>query len=314
MNTSNMDLNLFKVFNVIYLEGSITKAAETLGITQPAVSNSLSRLRLLFDDELFTRTNRGMRPTPLAQNIHPSIASALKLLRSSVNEGDVFQPTTTNATFNLCMNAAAQVSIMPQLISQLQSDAPNVKISTQTIICSDLIKVLSSKTIDLAVNYGIPSPDYIKRELLLNDDYVCIVRKGHPRIKDNLSLKQFESEQHLLLAEETQEGSNLRTALAENNITQNTIFTGNEYVALPAMIVSSNTIMTVPRTFANTVRNHLDILIFEPPFSIASRKTFLYWHENTNNSAANKWMRNQIIQTAKRKNEKLVVNQKKAAS
>lgn len=300
MNTSNMDLNLFKVFNVIYLEGSITKAAETLGITQPAVSNSLSRLRMLFDDELFTRTNRGMRPTPLAQNIHPSIASALKLLRSSINESDVFRPATSNVTFNVCINATAQVSVVPQLISQLQSEAPHIKLSTQSIFCPDLVKALSSETVSLAVDYAIPSPDYIKRELLLNDDYVCIVRKNHPRIKDKLSLKQFESEQHLLLTEEAPESSNLRTALEENNIIQNTVFTGNEHIALPAIIVTSNTIMTVTRTFANAVSNYLDISILEPPFNIASRKTFLYWHENTNGSAANKWLRDQIITIAKR--------------
>ena len=314
MNTSNMDLNLFKVFNVIYLEGSITKAAETLGITQPAVSNSLSRLRVLFDDELFTRTNRGMRPTPLAQNIHPSIVSALKLLRSSVNEGDVFRPATSSATFNACMNATAQVSVMPQLISQLQSEAPHIKLATQSIFSPDLVKALSSETVSLAVDYAIPSPDYIKRELLLNDDYVCIVRKDHPRIKDKLSLKQFESEQHLLLTEEVPESSNLRTALAENNITQNTIFTGNEHIALPAILVTSNTIMTVTRTFANAVSNYLDISILEPPFSIASRKTFLYWHENTSDSAANKWLRDQIIIIAKRQKERRVSSLQKAAS
>lgn len=306
MNTSNMDLNLFKVFNVIYLESSITKAAETLGITQPAVSNSLSRLRVLFDDELFTRTNRGMRPTPLAQNIHPSIASALKMLRSSVNEGDVFRPATSNATFNVFMNATAQVSVMPQLISQLQSEAPHIKLAAQSIFYSDIVKALNSETVSLAVDYAIPSPDYIKRELLLNDDYVCIVRKDHPRIKDKLSLKQFESEQHLLLTEEVPESSNLRTALAENNITQNTIFTGNEHVALPAIIVTSNTIMTVTRTFANAVSNYLDISILEPPFSIASRKTFLYWHENTSDSAANKWLRDQILTIAKRQKRRRV--------
>lgn len=314
MNTSNIDLNLFKVFNVIYLEGSITKAAETLGITQPAVSNSLSRLRVLFDDELFTRTNRGMRPTSLAQNIHPSIASALKLLRSSVNEGDVFRPTTSKATFNVCINASAQVTVMPQLIFQLQSAAPHIKLATQSIICSDIVKALSSETVSLAVDYAIPSPDYIKRELLLNDDYVCIVRKDHPRIKDKLSVKQFESERHLLLTEEAPESSNLRNALKENNIIQNTIFTGNEHIALPAILMTSNTIMTVTRTFANAVSSHLDISILEPPFNIASRKTFLYWHENTSGSAANIWLRDQIIAIANRQKEKRVSSFPKAAS
>jgi len=296
---SPLNYNHLFYFYVVATEGSITKAAETLGITQPAVSNSLSRLRALFDDELFTRTNKGMRPTSLAQNIQPSVVSALQLLRSSVNEGDAFQPETSNATFNVSMNAVAQVSIMPKLILRLQSGTANIKLSTQTVFCRDLVKALSSEAVSLVVNYAVPTPAYIKRELLFNDDYVCIVRAGHPRIKDKLTLKTFEAEKHLLLSEETQESSNLRAALAENNITQQTVFTGNEYVALPAILMTSDAIMTVTRTLANAIKNYLDILVLKPPFDIPSKKTFLYWHENEDQTGANKWLRDQIFQIAK---------------
>ena len=299
MNISNVDLNLFKIFDIIYREGSITKAAEILGITQPAVSNSLSRLRMLFDDELFTRTNRGMKPTSLSQNIYPGITSALKLLRTSVNEGDLFQPFSSHTNFNLCMNAIAQVTIMPELVSQLESSAPHIKLCTQTVLPHDLVKSLSNETIDIAVGHAISSPVYIKRELLFDDDYVCIVRKGHPRIKTGISLKQFETERHLLLSEEVDENSNLQLALAENNITQNTIFTGNEHLALPAILMVNDALLTITRCLADALENYLDIIILKPPFDIPCKKTFLYWHENEDENGASKWLRDQIIRIAK---------------
>ncbi|MBV1873097.1 MAG: LysR family transcriptional regulator [Gammaproteobacteria bacterium] len=299
MNISNIDLNLFKIFDIIYREGSITKTAEIMGITQPAVSNSLSRLRAIFDDELFSRTNRGMKPTLLAQNIYPGVTSALKLLRNTVNEGDLFQPYTSNTTFNIRMNPVAQVSIMPDLVAQLQLSAPNIKLHTHTVLSYDLVKSLSNETIDIAVANTLSSPDYIKRELLFNDNYVCIARKGHPRITDTLSLKQYTSEKHLLLAEEVDKNSNLQVALAENNITQNTIFIGNEHVALPPILMSTDAIMTVTRTQANTLKNYLDILILKTPFDISCKKTFLYWHENESETGANKWLREQIINIAR---------------
>ena len=298
MSLANTDLNLFKIFDVIYREANITKAAQALGITQPAVSNALSRMRQLFNDELFIRTSKGMKPTPLAQNIYPSVRSALKLLRTSVDEGRSFDPTS-ETTFNLCVNTVSQLVILPDIIPELSFNFSNIKLITHSIQTTDLIKALNCGTIDVAVEHGINMPAHIKRKALFDDDYVCVVRKDHPRIKQQLTLKQFESEQHLLLVEQQGGYNPLEIALAEQNIKQDIIFTGNNYITMPPVLIAADAIMTVERTLAQSLHNHLGIQILEAPFKVPKRTTFLYWHENAESSEANQWLRETIINAVK---------------
>lgn len=299
MSLSNTDLNLFKIFDVIYRESNITKAAQVLGITQPAVSNALSRLRQLFNDELFIRTHKGMKPTPLAQNIYPSIRSALKLLRTSIDEGQAFDPAS-ETTFNLYINTVAQLVILPILVPEFSLHYANIKLITHAMQSSDLIKALNCGTLDIAIEHGLNTPEHIKRIALFDDDYVCVVRKDHPRIKHQLSRKQFESEKHLLLIEQQSEHNPLEIALAEQNIKQNVVFIGNNFVTMPPVLVASDAIMTVERTVAQSLRHHLGMQILEAPFKVPKRTTFLYWHDNAESSEANRWLRETIIAAVKK--------------
>lgn len=299
MSLSNTDLNLFKIFDIIYRESNITKAAQVLGITQPAVSNALSRLRLLFNDELFIRTHKGMKPTPLAQNIYPSIRNALKLLRTSVDEGQAFDPAN-ETTFNLYVNTVAQLVILPFIIPEFSLRYSNIKLATHSIQCNELIKALNCGTVDVVVEHGLNTPEHIKRIALFEDDYVCVVRKDHPRIKHQLTRKQFESENHLLLIEQQSANNPLEIALAEQNIKQNVVFTGNNYVTMPPVLVAADAIMTVERTLAQSLHQHLGIQILEAPFKVPKRTTFLYWHENAESSEANRWLRDAISLAVKK--------------
>lgn len=120
MRLNKVDLNLFVVFDAIYKQGNLTRAAEVLCITQPAVSNALSRLRQLYDDELFVRTGKGMVPTLLAENIVPSVQSALQLLSSSLEEAQIFDPFQSEKTFRLSMNDMAEAMVMPKFLGMLQ--------------------------------------------------------------------------------------------------------------------------------------------------------------------------------------------------
>lgn len=124
VNLNRIDLNLFAVFDAIYTAGSLTKAADVLCITQPAVSNSLARLRDMLNDPLFVRTGHSMTPTPVAQNIIVPAREALKLLRTSIQESHVFNPLTSEKAFNFASRDLLEVSIMPRLMARLQDHAP----------------------------------------------------------------------------------------------------------------------------------------------------------------------------------------------
>ena len=128
MNLSDKDLNLFVVFDVIYTERNLTKAGEVLGITQPAVSNALSRLRKNFNDELFVRTSKGMLPTPVAQNMVKDIRQALDLIRNSISESESFNPKTAQITFRISIGDTSEYRLLPELIKNISKSAPEVGI------------------------------------------------------------------------------------------------------------------------------------------------------------------------------------------
>ena len=130
MKISSFDLNLFVIMNAIYTEGSLTKAAEVVGITQPAVSNALSRLREKFNDDLFVRTGSGMVPTHKTENIINDIQNALSLMQKSVNEPDEFDPLTSERTFRISLGDISEGRILPHILEKINATAPKITIES----------------------------------------------------------------------------------------------------------------------------------------------------------------------------------------
>ena len=155
MKLSDIDLNLFVVLDAIYTEGNLTRAGEIIGITQPAVSNSLSRLRTLFDDPLFVRTADGMIPTPVAQNIIGSVRQALDLVRSSVQDSEHFDPLKSEKRFRISANDLTEAIQIPPLVRQLKEAAPRVAIECYQVRRRDLNIELASGNLDLAIDVPI---------------------------------------------------------------------------------------------------------------------------------------------------------------
>ena len=151
MNLKETDLNLFIAFDVIYTEKNLTKAGQVLGITQPAVSNALSRLRELFDDELFIRTSAGMKPTPVAENMIGDIKEALNLIRNSISESETFDPKTAKATFRISIGDTSEYRLLPELIKNITLSAPEIDVQSFLTPRSETPK-------ELAVNAVVRSP------------------------------------------------------------------------------------------------------------------------------------------------------------
>ena len=164
MKISTFDLNLFVVLNAIYTEGSLTKAAEVVGTTQPAVSNALSRLREKFDDELFIRTGSGMTPTQKTENIILDVQKALALIQKSVNEPNEFDPLTSELTFRISMNDLSEVRILPNILKKLNYEAPHITIESYQYNRRDFIHALASNALNFVIDPIIPKSKNIKHE------------------------------------------------------------------------------------------------------------------------------------------------------
>ena len=180
MKISSFDLNLFVIMNSIYTEGSLTKAAEVVGITQPAVSNALSRLREKFDDELFVRTGSGMVPTQKTENIIKDIQNALQLMQKSVNEPDEFNPATSQKTFRISLGDINEGRILAILMGKMEKQAPNIKLECYYSARDQVPHALATNELSFAVDSFIPNSKDTNSKKVFSDQFVVAHRANHP--------------------------------------------------------------------------------------------------------------------------------------
>ncbi|MBT5601662.1 MAG: LysR family transcriptional regulator [Gammaproteobacteria bacterium] len=296
MKLSDIDLNLFVVFNAIYTEGNLTRAGEIIGITQPAVSNSLSRLRSLFDDPLFVRTADGMIPTPVAQNIIGSIRQGLELFRSSVQESEQFDPKLSDKRFRISMSDLQQAVYLPNLVKSMKHYAPNTAAECYQVRRRDLNIELASGNLDLAFDVALTPDPQIKQVQLKSIPQVCAVRKDHPLIKDQLSLEHYLALEHLHISSRRGGLGIVDLALGKMGEKRKIAIRTQHYMCAPQLIAGSNLAVTVPLNFATFLKNVVPVKFLPLPFDVQELQTHLYWHESTDKDQANQWLRKIIIQ------------------
>ena len=295
MNLNKVDLNLFIVFDAIYTEANLTRAGQIVGITQPAVSNALSRLRETFNDPLFVRTAQGMVPTPMAQNIIGPVRNALALLRVSVQESRIFTPLQANKTYRISMTDLTEQVMLPPLFQRLRRLAPNVYIESFLAKRRETTKELAAGRLDFAVDAPLNTDPQVRHVKLLEDRYVCAIRPGHPLAKDKLSLDDYLSLTHIHISTRRNGLGHVDLALGKMGIQRRIALRSQHYLMASTVMQQTDMAMTVPERFA---RRH-ELHYFPMPIKdLPPLETHLYWHESTDQDPANRWMREQMIELA----------------
>lgn len=297
MNLNEIDLNLFTIFDVIYTERNLTKAGKVLGITQPAVSNALSRLRATFDDHLFTRTANGMMPTPVAQNVITEVRQALTLLRVSVREGHNFEAKTATKRFNISMRDIFEVTFLPGLLTAFREEAPSIRLHSCYTYPNELIHNLSSGYLDLAIETSISVPQNLHHVKIHEVPFVCVARNDHPILKDQITLQQYVEAEHIHITNGKEDTTHLDSALTQQGISRNIIFTGHSYFVTSLLILQTNAVLTIPETLAERYAAYLDIQVLPLPIEVAPLETYMYWHDNVHEDPANKWLRGKLLES-----------------
>ncbi len=294
MNLSDKDLNLFVVFDVIYTERNLTKSGEVLGITQPAVSNALSRLRENFNDELFVRTSKGMVPTPVAENMVNDIRQALDLIRNSISESESFNPKTANATFRISIGDTSEYRLLPQLIKNISYLAPGVDVESYLTPRTETPKELSAGNIDFAIDPPIHSDPNLRNKKIYQDDYVLVVNKKHPIAKKKkISLEDYLSLSHIHISKRASGLGHVDTTLNRLGLARRIALKAQHFLVAPYIIDQSNLAMTTIKSFSRG----RELKVFQLPFKINPLVLHLYWHVNKDMDPANKWMRELILKT-----------------
>ena len=294
MNLSDKDLNLFVVFDVIYTERNLTKSGEVLGITQPAVSNALSRLRENFNDELFVRTSKGMVPTPVAENMVNDIRQALDLIRNSISESESFNPKTANATFRISIGDTSEYRLLPQLIKNISNLAPGVDVESYLTPRTETPKELAAGNIDFAIDPPIHSDPNLRNKKIYQDDYVLVVNKKHPIAKKKkISLEDYLNLSHIHISKRASGLGHVDTTLNRLGLTRRIALRAQHFLVAPYIIDQSNLAMTTIKSFSRG----RELKVFQLPFKINPLVLHLYWHVNKDMDPANKWMRELILNT-----------------
>ena len=191
MELRDLDLNLLVMFDQLLAERSVSKVAERLGLTQPAVSNSLARLRKLLGDELFLRTPAGMEPTPFAEQLAESVTCALGMIHGALNQRSSFDPSTSTRSFTVGMTDIGEIYFLSTLIDRLRKQAPGVTFSTVRNTAVNLKDEMEAGKVDLAIGLLPQLKSGFFQRRLFRQRYVCLFRQGHKLDKKRISLDEF---------------------------------------------------------------------------------------------------------------------------
>ena len=294
MKIKDTDLNLFIAFDVIYTEKNLTKSGQVLGITQPAVSNALARLRDLFNDELFIRTSRGMIPTPVANQLIGDIRNALSLIQNTISVSEKFDPSTAEMTFKISIGDTSEYRLLPLLIKQLAEIAPKVKVETYLTARKDAPRELASGAIDFSIDPPLQSDQHLKHEKIYQEDYVMIVREDHPILKkQKITIEDYLDLSHIHISNRKTGMGHVDMTLYKLGLTRDIYLRAQHFLVAPYIVEQSDMAITTTKGFA-VDRN---LAWRELPFDIDPLVLHLYWHENNDNESSSKWMRDLMLKT-----------------
>lgn len=293
MNVGSLDLNLLRVFDAVLRDRSVTAAARHLGLTQPAVSNALARLRAQFEDALFVRTASGMDATPFARELAEPVRQALALLESALAHGPGFDPATATRAFRFYMSDLGQIEFLPPLVERAQRTAPGVRLEAVAMEVEDIGDALAAGNLDLAVGFlpGLGPP--VRRRALFRDPYVCLMRAGHPAARERLTKKAFLEASHALVS---YKGGHrvIEEALERAGLARKIALRVPHFTVVPMVLERTDLILTLPMRVARVYERQGRFRVLPPPVPIPPADVGAHWHERFERDPGNRWLREMI--------------------
>lgn len=296
-NIADVDLNLLVAFDAILKERNITRAAQRVGLSQPAMSSALGRLRRTFNDALFVRTGRGMQPTPYAQLLAPPIQRACELIAASLSIGAPFDAAKSSRTFTLYMTDIGEAIFLPRLIDALGRSAPDVKVRVLRVPARGAHEAMAAGEVDIAIGLFPDLKGGFFQQRLYRDEFTCVVRAGHPLARASLTVKAFSALRHVSIESAgTGHEAAVERAFARHRLQRRIGLAIPHFMALPVVIAETDLIATVPRRLARAFAAYPNIALVEPPIRIPSFDIKQHWHKRYHDDDANRWLRHLLAE------------------
>lgn len=297
MNWGVFDLNLLIVFDAVMQDRSVTRAGSRIGLSQPAMSHALNRLRYILKDELFVRTPEGMVPTPRAELLAGPLRSALSEIQLAL-EPAAFDPASSDRRFVLTVNNYAAVVMAPPLVAAVSAAAPAVRLELLPSGTLDIAERLDRGEIDLALSSMSAPGERFAAAKLLEDEFVTVMRRGHPATRRKLSPAAFAALPHLDISSTHEDTSFVDHWLAERGLARR-IALRAPYLSAALILVQSDLVVTLSRRIAHEFVRHHPLQVCKAPYPSPKIGTTMLWHRRLDRHPAHRWLRDVIGSMAK---------------
>lgn len=298
MNLRAVDLNLLVAFDALITERSVSRAADKLGVTQPAVSHALKRLRHLFKDELLSRGPEGMTPTGRALSLHPGIQSVLADIRSIVSTGYVFDPATTSRTFRLSMSDAMSVEVLPLIVRRMRREAPNIDLVINTSGPQESCQRIANDEIDLAIGVFPHIPNDLRSRKLYRDTLLCVADKRNKRLKNGrLDLQAYLDAPHVTVARDRDSGVQVDEILDSMGVPRRIVVALPHYLSVLSLIRGTDLVAHTRRRLLSVFRMSSDLTVFPVPLSmkVPELEFLQVWHKRYEGDPGHRWLRDLVL-------------------
>ena len=306
MNFRTLDLNLLRVFDAVMAERNLTRAAQRLAITQPAVSNALKRFRVAVGEELLTRAAFGVKPTPRAEALWPEVRAALGRLQEALDPG-AYDPQRDAVTFRLAMADATAAMLMPGVVAQIEQERALANLRVLPLATRDPRPLLERGEVDVALGYfpeavaeltrqgGLAS---MRHERLYDTEYVCVMRRGHPLADAELTLDAYCAAHHLLVSFSGRAHGLVDQALSAINRTRRIVLTVNQFFTAGRVVAHSDLLTVLPAYFVEATGYKEQLVERAMPFDLAGVHVEMLWHLRHDRVSAHQWLRARLIEAA----------------
>ena len=306
LNFRTLDLNLLRVFDVVMAERNLTRAAERLSLTQPAVSNALKRLRESVGEDLLTRAPSGVKPTPRAEALWPEVRNALGSLHAALAPGE-FDPRTDAASFRIAMADATAALYMPPLVSQIEQGGALVDLRVLPLTTRDPSAMLERGDADVAVGHfpetiagllGQGSESPLRCAQLHETKYVCVMRAGHPLAGRELTLDAYCAANHLLVSFSGRPHGFVDEVLAPLDRKRRILLTVNQYFTAGRVVAESDLLTVLPASLVGATGCREQLVTKPLPFHLDGMNVAMLWHQRNDRSSSHEWLRERLLEVA----------------
>ncbi len=291
MHINELDLNLLRVFDAIYRQRSVSRAAEALGLSQPTVSQGLTRLRLALQDALFVRAGRGVAPTAHADALAQRVQPALHLLGEALHGAARFDPAGARRIFRLHMSDIGESEFLPRLMHEVRQRAPLLQIETQQLDYAQVENALDTGRIDLAFGY-LPGVAGTQQQRLFNERYVVIARADHPLLTERPTRRALAQLDYAVVRHHTETVRLLERLQLGERIRLST----PHFMVIPAIVAETDLVVVLPQRIAVKFASSGGLRIAQPRWGVGDFDIGLHWSGRARNDPANRWLRELVIQ------------------